>query len=192
MCASSWKTAISPDAPATLQDGGAIREGYSEELDDLRQTRDGARDFIAGLQSRERERTGINSLKVGFNRVFGYYLEVTKANLDKVPEDYVRKQTLTNAERYFTPELKEWEEKVFGAEDRMEKLEAELFGEVRRRVAAEVSRCPASRRRGPGPPASTSSPPWPTWRSSGSTSVRRSTRGSRWRSRPAGIRWWRR
>ena len=134
------ETAISPDAPATLQDGGAIRESYSEELDDLRQTRDGARDFIAGLQSRERERTGINSLKVGFNRVFGYYLEVTKANLDKVPEDYVRKQTLTNAERYFTPELKEWEEKVFGAEDRMEKLEAELFGEVRRRVAAEVSR----------------------------------------------------
>ena len=133
-------TAISPEAPATLQDGGAIREGYSDELDDLRQTRDGARDFIAGLQSRERERTGVNSLKVGFNRVFGYYLEVTKANLDKVPEDYVRKQTLTNAERYFTPELKEWEEKVFGAEDRMEKLEAELFGEVRRRVAAEVSR----------------------------------------------------
>ena len=134
------ETAISPDAPATLQDGGAIREGYSEELDDLRRTRDGARDFIAGLQSRERERTGINSLKVGFNKVFGYYLEVTKANIDKVPEDYVRKQTLTNAERYFTPELKEWEEKVFGAEDRMEKLEAELFGEVRRRVAAEVSR----------------------------------------------------
>ena len=134
------ETAISPDAPATLQDGGAIRVGYSEELDDLRQTRDGARDFIAGLQSRERERTGINSLKVGFNRVFGYYLEVTKANLDKVPEDYVRKQTLTNAERYFTPELKEWEEKVFGAEDRMEKLEAELFCEVRWRVASEVSR----------------------------------------------------
>jgi len=134
------ETAISPDAPAALQDGGVIREGYSEELDDLRETRDGARDFIASLQSRERERTGIPSLKVGFNRVFGYYLEVTKANLDKVPEDYVRKQTLTNAERYFTPELKEWEEKVFGAEDRMEKLEAELFGEVRRRVASEVTR----------------------------------------------------
>ncbi len=134
------ETAISPDAPAALQDGGVIREGYSEELDDLRETRDGARDFIASLQSRERERTGIPSLKVGFNRVFGYYLEVTKANLDKVPEDYVRKQTLTNAERYFTPELKEWEEKVFGAEDRMEKLEAELFGEVRRQVASEVTR----------------------------------------------------
>jgi DNA mismatch repair protein MutS len=132
--------AISPDAPATLQDGGIIREGYSAELDELRATRDGARDFIASLQSRERERTQIPSLKVGFNRVFGYYLEVTKANLAKVPDDYVRKQTLTNAERYFTPELKEWEEKVFGAEDRMDKLEAGLFSEVRTRVAAEVTR----------------------------------------------------
>ena len=134
------ETAISPDAPATLQDGGIIHEGYSAELDELRATRDGARDFIAGLQSRERERTEIPSLKVGFNKVFGYYLEVTKANLGKVPDDYVRKQTLTNAERYFTPELKEWEEKVFGAEDRMDKLEAGLFSEVRARVAAEVSR----------------------------------------------------
>lgn len=132
--------AVSPDAPATLQDGGVIREGYSEELDDLRETRDGARGFIASLQARERERTGITSLKVGFNRVFGYYLEVTNSNLDKVPDDYVRKQTLTNAERYFTPELKEWEEKVFGAEDRMEKIETELFGDVRRQVASEVSR----------------------------------------------------
>ena len=100
--------AISPDAPATLQDGGIIREGYSADLDELRATRDGARDFIAGLQSRERERTEISSLKVGFNKVFGYYLEVTRANLGKVPDDYVRKQTLANAERYFTPELKEW------------------------------------------------------------------------------------
>ena len=134
------ETAISPDAPATLQDGGVIREGYSAELDEVRATRDGARDFIAALQSRERERTEIPSLKVGFNKVFGYYLEVTKANLAKVPDDYVRKQTLSNAERYFTPELKEWEEKVFGAEDRMDKLEAGLFSEVRTRVAAEVSR----------------------------------------------------
>ena len=132
--------AISPDAPGALQDGGTIREGYSAELDELRATRDGARDFIAGLQNRERTRTGISSLKVGFNRVFGYYLEVTKANLGGVPADYVRKQTLTNAERYFTPELKEWEEKVFGAEDRMEKLETALFSEVRTRVATEVSR----------------------------------------------------
>ena len=93
-----------------------------------------------GSRSRERERTEILSLKVGFNKVFGYYLEVTKANLDKVPDDYVRKQTLANAERYFTPELKEWEERVFDAEDRMEKLEAGLFSDVRVRVAAEVSR----------------------------------------------------
>ena len=132
--------AISPDAPASLQDGGIIREGYSADLDELRATRDGARDFIAGLQSRERERTEISSLKVGFNKVFGYYLEVTKANLDKVPDDYVRKQTLANAERYFTPELKEWEERVFDAEDRMDKLEVGLFNEVRARVAAEMTR----------------------------------------------------
>ena len=132
--------AISPDAPATLQDGGIIREDYSADLDELRATRDGARDFIAGLQSRERERTGISSLKVGFNKVFGYYLEVTRANLYKVPEDYVRKQTLANAERYFTPELKEWEERVFDAEDRMDKLEAGLFSEVRARVAGEMIR----------------------------------------------------
>ena len=134
------ETAISPDAPATLQDGGVIRDGYSAELDELRATRDGARDFIAALQSRERERTDISSLKVGFNKVFGYYLEVTRANLGKVPDDYVRKQTLANAERYFTPELKEWEERVFDAEDRMDKLEAGLFSEVRSRVATEVSR----------------------------------------------------
>ena len=132
--------AISQDAPATLQDGGIIREGYSADLDELRATRDGARDFIAALQSRERERTEISSLKVGFNKVFGYYLEVTKANLDRVPDDYIRKQTLANAERYFTPELKEWEERVFDAEDRMDKLAAGLFSEVRARVAAEMIR----------------------------------------------------
>ncbi len=132
--------AIAPDAPATLQDGGVIRAGYSEELDDLRATRDGARDFIASLQTRERERTGIGSLKVGFNKVFGYYLEITRANLDRAPDDYIRKQTLTNAERFFTPELKEWEEKVFGAQDRIAALEAELFGEVRRALAREVAR----------------------------------------------------
>jgi DNA mismatch repair protein MutS len=132
--------AIADDPPATLQEGGVIRPAFSEELDDLRATRDGAVDFIARLQARERERTGIGSLKVGFNKVFGYYLEVTRANLERVPDDFVRKQTLANAERYFTPELKEWEEKVFGAEDRISALEAHLFGEVRRQVAAEVSR----------------------------------------------------
>jgi DNA mismatch repair protein MutS len=131
---------ISPDTPPTLQEGGVIREGYDPELDDLRSARDGARDFIASLQARERERTGIGSLKVGFNKVFGYYLEVTKANLPKVPEEYVRKQTLANAERYFTPELKEWEEKVFGAEDRIQSLEADIFSRIREQVAGQVRR----------------------------------------------------
>ncbi len=132
--------AIAPDAQPNLQDGGVIRTGHSPQLDDLRATRDGARGFIASLQTRERERTGISSLKVGFNKVFGYYLEVTRANLDRVPDDYVRKQTLANAERYFTPELKEWEEKVTGAEDRILELETRLFQELRERIGQEVSR----------------------------------------------------
>ena len=131
---------LSDDAPASLQDGGVIRAGYSAELDEVRALLAGARDFIAGLQTRERERTGIGSLKVGFNQVFGYYLEVTRANAGRVPADYHRKQTLANAERYFTPELKEWEEKVFGAEERVAALEAELFGALRARVTAEVAR----------------------------------------------------
>jgi DNA mismatch repair protein MutS len=132
--------AIADDPPVSLQGGGVIRDGWSEELDELRGLRDGARDFIASLQVRERERTGIGSLKVGFNKVFGYYLEVTKKNLDRVPDDYVRKQTLTNGERYFTPELKEWEEKVFDAEDQIGHLEAKLFARVREQVSDAVSR----------------------------------------------------
>ena len=131
---------LAEDPPATIGDGGAIRAGWSPELDELRSVRDGARDFIASLQARERERTGIGSLKVGFNKVFGYYLEITQANVGRVPDDYVRKQTLANAERYFTPELKQWEEKVFGAEDRIVQLEASLFGELRQQIAAEVGR----------------------------------------------------
>jgi DNA mismatch repair protein MutS len=132
--------AIAEDPPGTLNEGGVIRSGWSRDLDEIRGVRDGARDFIARLQARERERTGISSLKVGFNKVFGYYLEVTRANLDRVPDDYVRKQTLSNGERYFTPELKEWEEKVFGAEDRISQLEVELFGDIRDRVANAVPR----------------------------------------------------
>ena len=132
--------AIAETPPPVLAEGGVIRQGWSRELDEMRDVRDGARDFIASLQTRERERTGITSLKVGFNRVFGYYLEVTKANLDKVPDDYVRKQTLANGERYFTPELKEWEEKVFDAEDAIGGLEADLFLQVRNQVGVAVSR----------------------------------------------------
>jgi DNA mismatch repair protein MutS len=132
--------ALAEEPPAALADGGAIRAGWSEELDELRGVRDGARDFIAALQARERERTGIGSIKVGYNKVFGYYLEVTRANLDKVPDDYVRKQTLSNGERYFTPELKEWEERVFGAEEKIARLEAELFAGVRDTVTKAVAR----------------------------------------------------
>jgi DNA mismatch repair protein MutS len=135
---------LSDDAPSTLQEGGVIRGGFSRELDELRAIRDGAVDFIASLQTRERERTGIASLKVGFNKVFGYYLEVTRANLDKVPDDYVRKQTLSGGERYFTPELKEWEEKVTGAEERILALETELFQALRREVAEAVPRVQAA------------------------------------------------
>jgi len=138
---------VSPDAPHALQDGGVIRAGFSTELDELRAVRDGARDFIAALQTRERERTGIGSLKVGFNRVFGYYLEVTKTHLERVPDDYVRKQTLANAERYFTPELKEWEEKVSGAEERILAVETALFQELRAAVGREVKRLQAVGRR---------------------------------------------
>ncbi len=138
---------LSDEVGATLQEGGVIRPGVSGELDELRRVRDGARDFIASLQARERERTGVASLKVGFNRVFGYYLEVTRANLDRVPDDYVRKQTLANAERYFTAELKEWEEKVSGAEEAILEIESRLFAELRSAVAAEVERLQGAARR---------------------------------------------
>ncbi|MFS8637315.1 MAG: DNA mismatch repair protein MutS [Gemmatimonadota bacterium] len=136
--------ALSDDPPATLGEGGVIREGYSAELDELRAIRDGGQETIARLQTLERERTGIPSLKVGFNRVFGYYIEVTRAHLDKIPPDYQRKQTLAGAERFFTPELKEWEAKILGAEDRIAELEARLFGELRRDVAAELPRLQAT------------------------------------------------
>jgi DNA mismatch repair protein MutS len=132
--------AIDPEAPASLADGGVVRAGYSAELDELRSIRDGAVGWIGELQGRERGRTGISSLKVGYNRVFGYYIEVTKPNLSKVPDDYERRQTLTNAERFVTPELKEWESKVLTAEERIADLEQRLFREVRETVAAEVER----------------------------------------------------
>jgi DNA mismatch repair protein MutS len=132
--------AVDPEAPVSLGEGGVIRAGHHADLDELRSIRDGAVDWIARLQATERERTGIGSLKVGFNRVFGYYLEVTRLQSDRVPADYHRKQTLANAERYYTAELKEWEEKVLGAEERIGSLEQRLFAELREAVAAEVPR----------------------------------------------------
>ena len=132
--------AIVDEPPATLAEGGAIRPGFDAELDELRGIRDGAQDYIASLQTRERERSGIPSLKVGYNKVFGYYLEVTRSNLERVPTHFERKQTLANAERFVTPELKELEAKVLNAEDKIGVLEARLFNEVRRQIAAELTR----------------------------------------------------
>ena len=132
--------AIDSEAPISLAEGGVMKVGYSQELDDLRSVRDGAVEWIAELQGRERQRTGIGSLKVGYNKVFGYYIEITKPNLSKVPEDYQRRQTLTNAERFVTPELKDWESKVLSAEERIGELEHSLYRELRDTVAAEVER----------------------------------------------------
>jgi len=126
--------------PAALGDGDAIRPGHSAALDELRSLRDGGRAYIASLQARERARTGIGSLKVGYNKVFGYYIEVTHANRDAVPADYERRQTLTGAERYVTPELKAYEAKVLGAEEQIAALEERVFGEVRDVVGRAIRR----------------------------------------------------
>jgi DNA mismatch repair protein MutS len=133
-------TAITDDPPAQLGDGGTIRPEFNAELDELRQLATSGKQYIARIEARERQRTGIASLKVRFNNVFGYYIEVSKANLRNVPDDYDRKQTLVNAERFTTPELKDYEAKVLGAEGRILELETSIFESVRSRVAAEVRR----------------------------------------------------
>ncbi|MEM4729900.1 MAG: DNA mismatch repair protein MutS [Thermoplasmata archaeon] len=136
--ASLLSSAIPPDAPATTREGGFIQDGYSAELDALRASTREARDWLAGLEVKERERTGIRSLKVGFNRVFGYYIEVTKPNLGMVPPDYIRKQTLANGERFVTEELQRYEEIVLSAEERIKALEQRLFSELLSKVAARA------------------------------------------------------
>lgn len=130
--------AIVENPPVSVREGGLIKAGFNAELDELRQTNKDGKSWIAALEASERNRTGIKSLKVGFNKVFGYYIEVTKANLDRVPEDYQRKQTLANSERYFTPELKAKEAMILGAEERITELEYELFTQVRDQVNAHV------------------------------------------------------
>ncbi len=130
--------AIADEAPISLRDGGMIKTGYNSELDDLRSISSEGKGFIQSLQEREIKRTGINSMKVKFNKVFGYYIEISKTNLASVPDDYIRKQTLVNAERYITPELKEYEEKVLNAEDRIKELEYDLFYKVRMEVVKEI------------------------------------------------------
>ena len=132
--------AIQPDAPPSVRDGNFIRDGYHAGIDELRKASKEGKQWIAGIESNERERTGIDSLKVRYNQVFGYYIEVTKANLSRVPSDYIRKQTLANAERFMTPELKALEERVTGAEARLLALEQDIFAQLRGRLAQEAHR----------------------------------------------------
>jgi len=126
--------------PVTIKEGGLIRKGYDRDVDELKALITDGKDWVADLQKKEIERTGIGSLKVGYNRVFGYYLEVTKTNLDAVPEEYVRKQTLVNAERFITPELKEQESRIIGAEDRIKAMEYDIFCRLRERVGSQMER----------------------------------------------------
>jgi DNA mismatch repair protein MutS len=134
---------IKPDAPMSLRDGGMIREGHHAGVDELRKSSTEGKGWIASLEAKERERTGIDSLKVRYNQVFGYYIEITKTHLSRVPPDYIRKQTLVNAERFMMPELKELEERVTGAEIKLLALEQELFEQLRVRLANEVPRLQA-------------------------------------------------
>ena len=136
--------AIADEPPADIADGGAIRAGFHPELDELRDLSQNGKQYIAQIEARERQRTGIGSLKVRFNNVFGYYIEITRANLQLAPADYERKQTLANAERFTTPELKDYERKVLDAEDKIQTLERELFADLRKRVAAHAQRVRAT------------------------------------------------
>ena len=136
--------AIADEPPVNLADGGTIRAGFNAELDELRDLSRNGRQYIAQIEARERTRTGIQSLKVRFNNVFGYYIEISNANLHLAPADYERKQTLVNAERFTTPELKDYERKVLDAEEKILALEKELFAEVRKFAAAHAQRIRAT------------------------------------------------
>jgi len=132
--------AIKDEPSFLLTEGGIIKKGFSRELDELREVSKSGKTFVAGIEKKERERTKIPNLKVSYNRVFGYYIQVTRSNLFRVPDNYIRKQTLVNSERYITPELKEHEEKILHAEEKANELEYQLFQEIRKKVAAETSR----------------------------------------------------
>ncbi len=132
--------AIHEEPPATLNEGGMIRDGYDPELDELRRIRSSGKSFLAELEAGEKTKTGISSLKVRYNQVFGYYIEVTRANLHLVPSSYQRKQTLVNAERFITPELKEYEEKILSAEEKILTIEREIFQQVREKVIRQAGR----------------------------------------------------
>ena len=132
--------AIHPDAPPTISDGGIIRPGYSAELDEYRDAQQNGKNWILDMEAREKEKTGIRNLRIQYNRVFGYYIEVTKSFLSLVPEEYIRRQTLANAERFTTPELKEVEQKITGAQELSVRLELRLFEEIRDAIAGEIVR----------------------------------------------------
>ncbi len=137
---------ISDEPPVNLSDGGVIRDGFNNELDELRSLSRSGKQTIALFEEKERARTGIGALKIRFNGVFGYYIEISKANLSKVPDDYQRRQTLANAERFTTAQLKEWEEKVLGAEEKIIRLEADLFQHVRDSVRTETQKLQSTAR----------------------------------------------
>ena len=134
------QAAIAEEPPLAMKEGGIIRDGYSEEVDTLRRAKSEGKDWLAKLESEEREKTGIKNLKIKYNKVFGYYLEVTNSFKDMVPDYYTRKQTLANAERYIIPELKELEDTILGAEDKLYALEYEIYCDVRNQIAAQVER----------------------------------------------------
>lgn len=131
---------IIDDPPLTLKEGGVIKMGYNKEIDTLKKATTEGKNWLVNLEAEEKEKTGIKGLKVGFNRVFGYYIEVTKSNISQVPERYIRKQTLTNGERYITEELKELENKILGAEEKAISLEYELFTQIRNTLATQIQR----------------------------------------------------
>ncbi|ELZ75079.1 DNA mismatch repair protein MutS [Haloferax volcanii DSM 14919] len=135
--------AVVSDPPQEITEGGVIADGFDAELDDVRGTAEAGREWVSNLEAREQERTGIDSLEVGYNQVHGYYIEVTNPNLDRVPDDYQRRQTLKNSERFYTPELKEREDEILRASDRADALEYDLFCEVRADVATESARVQA-------------------------------------------------
>ncbi len=139
-------SALVDEPPVSIKDGGVIRKGFHPELDELNLIRQDGRSFIASLEQSEREATGIGSLKVRFNKVFGYFIEVTRSNLEKVPEHYHRKQTIANGERFVTPQLKEYEAKILNAQERIESLEAELFRDLRSTLAGSASRLKSAAR----------------------------------------------
>ncbi len=140
------QSAIIDSPPAAILEGGIIRSGFSPELDELRDISINGKDWIAKLQKTERERTSIPSLKVGYNKVFGYYIDISNTHKEKVPESYIRKQTLVNSERYITPELKEYEDKILNAEEKIYELESQLFNEIRLMAASEASQIQSNAR----------------------------------------------